>query len=185
MTRTCVLLAPGFEEIEAVTIIDVLRRAGIEVTALSVGASPVRGSHGISVSADRPLAEAAHEEWEMVILPGGMPGSTNLRDDPGVQGLLRRQAERGGRIGAICAAPIALGKAGLLRGRKATSYPGFEKELSGATYREERVVADGNIITSRGPGTALEFALRIVEELKGAVAAEELRTGMLVGAGEA
>jgi 4-methyl-5(b-hydroxyethyl)-thiazole monophosphate biosynthesis len=180
MARICVLLASGFEEIEAVTIVDVLRRAGLEVATLAVGANPVRGSHAIPITADRRLAEASGEEWDMVILPGGMPASTNLRDDVAVQDLLRRQAAKGGRIGAICAAPIALGKAGLLRGKKATSYPGFQDQLPGASYQEAPVVCDGNIITSRGPGTAMEFALRIVRELKGAPVAEELGKGMLV-----
>ncbi len=182
MPRICVLLAEGFEEIEAVTIIDVLRRAGLDVATASLGASPVRGSHGISVAADRPLSKASGEDWDMVVLPGGMPGATNLRDSSEVQALLKAQAAKGKKIGAICAAPIALGKAGLLQGKKATSYPGFQDQLTGAKYQEAAVVADGNIVTSRGPGTALEFALQIVKDLKGKGASDELRKGMLVGA---
>jgi 4-methyl-5(b-hydroxyethyl)-thiazole monophosphate biosynthesis len=181
MSRACVLLAPGFEEIEAVTIIDVLRRAGIETSVLGVGGKgPVRGSHDITVDADRSLADAESDSWDIVILPGGLPGATNLRDDPRVLALLRRQHESGKRLGAICAAPIALGAAGVLEGRKATSYPGFEKELRGATPSADRVVKDGNVITSRGPGTALEFALAIVADLEGKAAADKLRSGMLV-----
>jgi len=176
-----VLLAPGFEEIEAVTIIDVLRRAGIETAALGVsGSGRVEGSHGITIEADRSLSEAERDSWDIVILPGGLPGATNLRDDPRVLALLRRQHESGKRLGAICAAPIALGAAGVLEGRKATSYPGFEKELRGATVSADRVVKDGNILTSRGPGTALEFALAIVADLEGKAAADKLRSGMLV-----
>jgi 4-methyl-5(b-hydroxyethyl)-thiazole monophosphate biosynthesis len=181
MPRICVLLAEGFEEIEAITIIDVLRRADLEVATVSVKPGRVRGSHGVVVEADRDLAEASRDAWDMVVLPGGLPGATNLRDDPRVADLLRRQAEAGKRIGAICAAPIALGKAGLLKGKKATSYPGFQDQLTGASYEVAPVVRDGNIITSRGPGTAMEFALAIVADLKGKAAADGLRKGMLVG----
>lgn len=186
MARVCVLLTPGFEEIEAVTIIDVLRRGEVEVTTLAVGGEgssglEVRGSHALTLLADRALeGAAAGESWDMVILPGGMPGSRSLRDSPDVQALLRRQNERGGKLGAICAAPMALGAAGVLRGRRATSYPGFEKELTGATCVTEPVVRDGNVVTSRGVGTALQFALEIVRDLKGAALAEKLRAAMLI-----
>jgi 4-methyl-5(b-hydroxyethyl)-thiazole monophosphate biosynthesis len=181
MSRACVILAPGFEEIEAVTLIDVLRRAGIDTAVLGLGGKgPVQGSHGITIDAERSLSDAERDSWDIVILPGGMPGATNLRDDPRVIGLIRRQHESGKRIGAICAAPIALGAAGVLEGRKATSYPGFEKELRGATVSTERVVKDGNVLTSRGPGTALEFALAVVADLEGKAAADKLRSGMLV-----
>jgi len=181
MPRVCVLLAAGFEEIEAVTIIDVLRRAELDVVTVAVAQNPVKGSHGVVLQADRALTDVKGEAWDMVILPGGLPGSTNLRDDPGVVDLLVRQAEKGKKIGAICAAPIALGKAGLLKGKKATSYPGFEDQLTGALYQQAAVVRDGNIITSRGPGTAMEFSLQIVADLKGRTAADSLRKGMLVG----
>jgi 4-methyl-5(b-hydroxyethyl)-thiazole monophosphate biosynthesis len=182
MPKVCVLLAEGFEEIEAVTIIDVLRRADVAPVTVAVGKNPVRGAHQLLVQADRGLGEAAKESWDMVILPGGMPGATNLRDDPRVQELLKRQAGEGRKIGAICAAPIALGKAGLLKGKKATSYPGFEDQLTGAAYQEAPVVRDGNIVTSRGPGTAMAFALDIVADLMGKAAADGLRKEMLVGA---
>jgi 4-methyl-5(b-hydroxyethyl)-thiazole monophosphate biosynthesis len=183
MSRVCVLLAPGFEEIEAVTIIDVLRRAEIEVITLSVeDGLEVKGSHGILVRADSTLADGAREAWDMVILPGGMPGSTHLRDHAGVQELIRKQHQRGGMLAAICAAPIVLGAAGVLVGKKVTSYPGFEKELTGATPTTDSVVKDGNIVTSRGPGTALYFALEIVAELGGRPLADKLRWAMLVGA---
>jgi 4-methyl-5(b-hydroxyethyl)-thiazole monophosphate biosynthesis len=132
------------------------------------------------VRADRSLARAVKEPWDIVILPGGLPGATNLRDHPEVQALIKEQHRQGRRIGAICAAPIALGAAGILQGKKATSYPGFEKELKGATVVQDRVVRDGNIVTSRGPGTALEFALELVSELRGKAASENLRKGMLV-----
>jgi 4-methyl-5(b-hydroxyethyl)-thiazole monophosphate biosynthesis len=182
MGRVCVLLANGFEEIEAVTIIDVLRRAKVEVVTVAVASGAVKGAHQVVVQADRDLAQAGAESWDMVILPGGLPGATTLRDDPRVQALLQRQAAQGKKIGAICAAPIALGKAGLLKGKKATSYPGFEDQLAGASYQEAAVVRDGNIITSRGPGTAMEFALQLVVELSGKPVADELKKAMLVGA---
>ena len=183
MSKVCVLLANGFEEIEAITIIDVLRRAGVVVALVGVSPGPVKGSHGIEVQVDKDLISTAREAWDMVILPGGMPGSTSLRDDPRVQELIQRQATQGKRIGAICAAPIALGKAGVLEGKKATCYPGFESQLGGASVQSAAVVRDGNIITSRGPGTAMEFALEVAADLAGKPKADEVRKGMLVGAG--
>jgi 4-methyl-5(b-hydroxyethyl)-thiazole monophosphate biosynthesis len=180
MPRVCVLLANGFEEIEAVTIIDVLRRAEVEVTSLGVGCVEVEGSHGIRIKADRALTEtAAGESWDMVVLPGGMPGAATLRDDRAVQSFIRSQQGRDGKIAAICAAPIALGRAGVLQGKRATSYPGFEDQLTGATFVPERVVQDGAITTSRGPGTAMEFALRLVGDLKGDEAASSLAGRLL------
>ncbi len=179
MVAVCVLLADGFEELEAVTIIDVLRRAGVETSVLGVTTRAVRGSHGITVTADGLLAQGADQAWDMVVLPGGMPGSANLRDDAGVQALLKRQAQRGGKLAAICAAPIALAAAGLLDGRRATSYPTFADQLGSADYRETEVVVDGDLITSRGPGTALAFALRLVTELQGSQLAGELGQQML------
>jgi len=181
MSKVCVLLANGFEDVEALTIIDVLRRAELDVVTAAVASGPVKSAHNVTVQADRNLADCAREPWDMVILPGGLPGATNLRDDPTVQELLKSQASQGKRIGAICAAPIALGKAGLLKGKKATCYPGFQDQLTGANFQEDPVVRDGNIITSRGPGTAFEFALQIVSDLKGKEKSEELRKGMLVG----
>jgi 4-methyl-5(b-hydroxyethyl)-thiazole monophosphate biosynthesis len=182
MSRVCVLLANGFEEIEAVTVIDVLRRAEVEVTTVGVDGADVEGSHGIRIRADRELDAAIEDDWDLVVLPGGMPmpGAATLRDDPRVQALIRSQHDKHGKIAAICAAPIALGRAGILGGRNATSYPGFEDQLPGANYLTERVVRDGTITTSRGPGTALEFALRLVADLEGADKASALAERMLV-----
>lgn len=179
MVRAAVLLAEGFEELEAVTLIDVLRRAGVEVVGLGVTGTTVRGSHGISMLAERALASGAQEAWDLVVLPGGMPGASTLRDDPRVQAFLRAQRARGTALAAICAAPIALGRAGLLAGRRATCFPGFEDQLGGATVSQEVVVEDGNVITSRGPGTALAFALALVARLQGPAKADELRAAML------
>jgi 4-methyl-5(b-hydroxyethyl)-thiazole monophosphate biosynthesis len=181
--RVCVLLAEGFEEIEAVTIIDVLRRAGVEVVAAGIAGREVTGSHGIALHADTTLAKAAAETWDLIVLPGGMPGARHLRDDLAVQALLAAQHARGGRLAAICAAPIALARAGVLEGRRATCYPGFAGQLGGARYVEEPVVTDGSIITSRGPGTALPFALALVAQLRDAPTAQALAVAMLSASG--
>jgi 4-methyl-5(b-hydroxyethyl)-thiazole monophosphate biosynthesis len=178
MSKVLVMLADGFEEIEAVTIIDVLRRAGIQVTSASLGEKIVRGAHELSLTADCRLDDVSSEVFDAIILPGGMPGSRNLRDDPRVIGLLRQQAEGGRYLGAICAGPIALEAAGVLKGKRATSYPG--SDLPSARYSEDRVVTDGKLVTSRGPGTALEFALEWVRLLTGAQKADQLRTSMIV-----
>jgi 4-methyl-5(b-hydroxyethyl)-thiazole monophosphate biosynthesis len=175
-----VLLAEGFEEIEAVTIIDVLRRADVAVTTASLGKSPVTGSHGIALVADRALDAVAVSDFDAVVLPGG-PGAKHLKEDARVQALLKQAASAGKVVAAVCAAPIALEAAGLLAGRRATSYPGHE--LPSARYSEERVVVDGNVVTSRGPGTALEFSLALAEKLTGADVRERLQRAMLVTAG--
>ncbi len=180
MARAAVLLAEGFEEIEAITVIDVLRRGDVEVVALGVTGTTVRGNHGIAVQADAALASGARERWDLVVLPGGMPGASTLRDDPRVQAMLRAQRDEGVPLAAICAAPIALGKAGLLHGKRATCFPGFEAQLTGATVVTETVVDDGDVITSRGPGTALPFALALVARLQGREKATKLATQMLV-----
>jgi 4-methyl-5(b-hydroxyethyl)-thiazole monophosphate biosynthesis len=181
MASAAVLLAEGFEEIEAVTIIDVLRRAGVEVTTLGTGSLSVTGSHGIAIEADALLVQGTDQPWDMVVLPGGMPGAAHLRDDENVQALLRRTVDRDGHIAAICAAPMALGQAGLLEGRKATSYPTFEDKLGPAVdYQDAEVVVDGKLITSRGPGTSLRFALSLVELLVDEDTAATLAEQMLV-----
>ncbi len=175
--RVLVPLAEGFEEIEAVSIIDVLRRASIEVVTAALATSPVRGSHGIAVTADARLDEVRGDDFDAVVLPGGMPGSRTLRDDERVRAIVRDAAGANKLVAAICAAPIALEAAGVLSGKRATSFPG--NALPSARYVEERVVTDGELITSRGPGTALEFALALVERLKGAETANKLRADML------
>jgi 4-methyl-5(b-hydroxyethyl)-thiazole monophosphate biosynthesis len=175
--RALVPLAEGFEELEAVTIIDVLRRAGVEVTVAALATSPVTGSHAIRIETDTTLAAVEHEAFEAVVLPGG-PGAKRLRDDERVKSVLQRAAREGRHVAAVCAAPIALEAAGVLRGKRATVYPG--NLLPSAEQVEARVVVDGKIVTSRGPGTALEFALTLVRELVGANKAEELTRAMIV-----
>ncbi len=179
-SQVVVPLFPGFEEIEATTIIDVLRRAEIKVLIAGPKAGPVRGAHDITIEADIAVTNLpSAREIAMVVLPGGMPGAKNLATDPGVQRLLKEVAGAGGYTAAICAAPIALAAADLVRGKRVTCYPGFEKELAGAELSTETVVQDGKLVTSRGPATALPFALKLVELLRDAPEARKLATGML------
>jgi 4-methyl-5(b-hydroxyethyl)-thiazole monophosphate biosynthesis len=180
MASACVLLADGFEEIEAITVIDVLRRAGVECTTVGVGSATPTGSHAIAVRVDAEIGDVDDDaRFDVVVLPGGLPGATHLRDDERVQALVRRQHARGGQLAAICAAPIALAKAGVLAGRRVTSYPGFQTQLGAVEYVDDAVVADGSIVTSRGPGTALRFALALVERLVGVDAAKDVGARML------
>ena len=181
MSTAVVILADGFEEIEAVTQIDVLRRAGVDVTVVGLTAGPVTGAHGVELGTDATLADLGFEP-DVVVLPGGMPGSENLGNDPDVVELLRKQHAAGRKIAAICAAPaFAPVKAGVLDGKRATCYPSFESRFEATTTAvEDRVVVDGTVTTSRGPGTALEFALELAEQLAGRATADRLRAGMLV-----
>jgi 4-methyl-5(b-hydroxyethyl)-thiazole monophosphate biosynthesis len=181
-TRGSVLipLLDGFEEIEAVTIIDVLRRAGVRVIVAGEKPGPVRGSHDISVLADAALADVDVDDLAMIALPGGMPGAAHLAEHPVVQRLLREARERDRHTAAVCAGPMALGAAGALAGKTATCYPGFEDRLTGARVVDDRVVVDGKVVTSRGPGTALEFALTLAGLLAGPDKEAALEKGMLV-----
>lgn len=169
MTRVLVPLAPGFEELEAITIVDLLRRAEIDVVTAALGANPVTGNHSIAVRADALLDDVLRDTFDMVVLPGGMPGARHLREDPRVLDCLRRHAAAGRRTAAICAAPSVLAAAGLLDGRAATSFPGFLDDAGPDVRRSEApVVVDGTVVTSRGPGTAMDFALALIAELRGA-----------------
>lgn len=178
MKKIAVLLAEGFEEGEALFTVDVLRRAGFHCDAVSLKGEQVTGSHGITVRADKAWDEAM-AAYDMVVLPGGLPGATNLRDDARVIELVRAFDREGKGIAAICAAPMVLARAGIMKGRRVTSYPGeqYEALFADADYREEIVVRDGNVITSRGPATTLPFAYALVEALGGD--ASKLREGML------
>ncbi len=169
MASVLVPLAQGCEELEAVTIIDLLRRAGIEVVTAGLDAQPVRASRGTVLIPDTTLADVCERDFDMVVLPGGLPGADHLDRDPRIKALLTRSATAGHYVAAICAAPKVLASAGLLDNRRATSFPGVldALEVPGLTYREEAVVQDGRIITSRGPGTAMDFALTLIENLLG------------------
>jgi 4-methyl-5(b-hydroxyethyl)-thiazole monophosphate biosynthesis len=170
MKRVLVPLAEGFEELEAVTIIDILRRAGLEVVIASLADSPVSGSHGIRLEADAPLGALLEQQFDMIALPGGMPGAERLKQDPRIAALVRRLHRDGRPVAAICAAPMVLAAAGVLADRRATSYPGFLDGTAASTVVGDAVVVDRGVITSRGPGTALDFALALVEELEGRAA---------------
>jgi len=169
VARVIVPLAPGFEEIEAVTVIDILRRAEITVVVAGLEEGPVTGSHGIALETDCSLDEAMHGDFDMAVLPGGMPGADHLRDDPRIIAMLQRLAATGKYTTAICAAPQVLAVAGLLDHRRATSYPGFldAGQVPGLEFTGTPVEQDGTVITSRGPGTAMDFALALVENLAG------------------
>lgn len=173
-----VFLADGFEEIEALAPVDILRRGGAEVKTVGVGSDTVTGSHGISVFCDIPESEVNFNDIEAVILPGGMPGTLNLQKSETVNAAMEYAYKNGKILGAICAAPSIPGKAGLLSGKRATCFPGFEKYLEGAVVVDEPAVRDGNIITSRGAGAALRFGYALLSALKGETAAEELRRSM-------
>ena len=173
-------LANGFEEVEALCPLDLLRRAELEVTTVAVGGSElVVGSHGISVQADIPdtLYRDAHPD--LIILPGGMPGTKNLDQSRIVDAALRAAEASGAPIAAICAAPMVLGKRGYLKGKRAICFPGFEEYPEGATIAKERVVRDGNVVTAAGMGVALDFGLALVAMLKGQTVADELRRAVL------
>lgn len=173
--RVCVFLADGFEEIEGLTVVDILRRAGVHVTTVSTsGASTIHGAHGIDVQADVLFEDMAYEEQDMLVLPGGMPGTLHLGEHEGLKKLLDKFYEEQKYIAAICAAPSVFGKYGYLKGRKATSYPGFEDALVGAEYKTDAVVISDFIITSRGMGTAIPFSLALIELLIGSQQAEQI-----------
>jgi 4-methyl-5(b-hydroxyethyl)-thiazole monophosphate biosynthesis len=178
--KILVPLAEGFEEIEAVSIIDVLRRANIGVVSAHLGKNPVTGSHGIPVTADTDIAGVKDDDFTGIVLPGGMPGSTNLKESDSVINLVSALHGRGSLVGAICAAPIALGLAGILKGKKATCFPGYETELTGARVLAWPVVIDGNIITAKGAGCAIPFALEIVGILKDRNMKDSLKNTMQV-----
>ncbi len=175
-----IFLAEGFEEIEALTPADCLRRAGRTVRTVGIGGSVITGSHGIAVQTD--LTEdgvVLDDSLEMVILPGGMPGTRNLQKNPTVRRAIQFCAEQDRLIAAICAAPSILGEMGLLSGKTATCYPGFEPELTGCNAVAEPVCRDGNFITGRGPGAAMDFGLALVAALNGDAAAEKLAGQMV------
>lgn len=178
MARVLVPLAVGCEELEAVTVIDLLRRAGIEVTVAGLEPGPVTASRGVVLLPDVELDAVLEQDFDMIVLPGGAAGAARLRDDARVQRLLRRLADAGRYTAAICAAPAALAAAGLLAGRRVTGYPGTLDGVAGIDYRQEPVVQDGRVITSRGPGTALDFGLALIGLLAGDARRDEVERGL-------
>jgi len=181
MPKVLVPLAQGCEEIEAITIIDILRRADIEVVAAGLTKDCVEGAHGIRFCPDMGLDDALTSEYDMAVLPGGLPGTDNLEADARLVGLLKAMAESGKFVGAICAAPRVLANAGLLDGKKATGYPGFIDggKYPALTYTGAAVERDGKVLTSRGPGTAMDFALAIVEALLGRGKRDAVEAGLV------
>lgn len=181
MAGVVMFFADGFEEIEGLTVVDVLRRAGVPVTTVSIkdGDALVDGSHGIRLYADELFQNVDFSRFDAVVLPGGLPGTTYLMEHEGVNRIIRQYAADGKLVAAICAAPGVLGEAGLLKGKKASVYPGFEGHLHGADYVKNEVVTDGNLITAPGMGKALEFSFAVLAYLKGADAAEKIKAEII------
>lgn len=180
MKKVFVFFADGFEDIEALGTVDILRRGGIDVTTVSImDDEHVVSAHGVTIITDTTFAEACFDGADMLVLPGGLPGSTNLRDYIPLQKLLVEFNEKGGLIAAICAAPMALGNVGLVDGKRATCYPGCEGTLTGADYTAELCTVDGNIITGEGPAAVFPFAYTLLDILAGEGASDGLKEGMM------
>jgi 4-methyl-5(b-hydroxyethyl)-thiazole monophosphate biosynthesis len=176
-----IFLANGFEETEAIATIDVLRRGNVAVTIVSItGEEVVTGSHGIKVVADALFEDLTFDHNELLILPGGMPGTQNLQNHEELGKLLKKQVSNNQYLGAICASPKVLGHLNLLNGKEVICYPGYENELTGATLSKLNVVRDGSIITAKGPAFTIEFGLKLLELLRGKEAADKVAQGMLV-----
>ena len=175
MKKVSVILADGFEEVEALTVVDLLRRATIYVDTVSITEDyTVHGAHGINVQTEDLFEEVNFVESDMIVLPGGMPGTKNLDAHAGVRRVVKGFYDEGKKIAAICAAPTVLGNMGLLKGKRVSCYPSMEKEIQGAVISGGAVTVDGNIITSRGVGTAIDFALKLIEVLSGPAKAKEI-----------
>lgn len=183
MSKVLVPFTTGVEEIEFVAVVDILRRAGIEVTMASLDGHAVTGRSGITIAPDAKLADVADHEWDMVVLPGGLPNARHLRDDPDVKAVVQRLRDQRKSVAAICAAPTALAAFGVIENRRVTSYPSTQEELESlspsAIYTDDAVVEDDFLITSRGAGTAVEFALRLVARLCGKERSAEIRNSIV------
>ncbi len=182
MKTNYVFLADGFEEVEAMTSIDVMRRAGMTVVTVSINEGvAVTGAHGVTVMADSMFDDNDYSDAEWLVLPGGVPGAPNLAAHEGLCELLNQHDENGGKIGAICASPaVILAPMGLLMGRRAVCYPGMEADIEGINWGDESVAVDGNIVTGNGPAAAASFALTMVAESLGGDAADAVAAGMLL-----
>ena len=182
MSRVGIFLADGFEEIEGLTVVDILRRAGIDISMISInGKKKVTGAHGIALDTDEDIVQCDPDKLDMLVLPGGMPGTRYLGECRPLTELLLQFFREGRKVAAICAAPSVLGGLGILEGKKAACYPGFEDKLKGAEVVFDQVVRDGNVTTSRGMGTAIPFALDLVSQLVSEEKAQELKTGIIYG----
>ncbi len=179
MKSVLVPLANGSEELEAVTVLDILRRAGLDVVSASLDGHPVRCSRGTVLIPDTSLDEALKRQFDMVVLPGGQPGTNNLKADPRIINLVQGMAAGGRYVGAVCAAPSVLATAGLLDGKRATSFPGSLDAFPKVLRQPQAVVEDGKLITSRGPGTAMNFALTLAERLAGKAKRDEVEAGLV------
>lgn len=179
MKTVLVPLAPGFEEIETITVVDILRRAGARVTLAGTEGGPLKGSRGIHVLPDCQLDDALEKDFDLIILPGGQPGTDNLKKDARVTQLLKKMDGGNKNIAAICAAPLVLKGAGLLENRCITSHPSVKNDLQCVNYKDDRVVVDGNLVTSKSPGTAMEFSLKLVEILFGRERRDIVNQGVL------
>ena len=180
MAKVCVFTADGFEEIEGLTVVDLLRRAGAEVQMVSISSTKtVTGSHNIVLQADVLFEEADYSKMDLLVLPGGMPGTLHLGEHTGLCRLLQDFAAEGKKVAAICAAPSVLGALGILKEKKAVCYPGFEEKLTGAQVGTQEVARDGNITTSRGLGTAIPFALELISQLYGEEKAREIQKSII------
>ena len=182
MKKVYVFFADGFEEIEAMAPVDILRRAGLQVVMVSVTDDEiVKGAHGVSMFCDKNIVNCDFSDAELLLLPGGMPGAASLGGSEALCKALLKQVEAGKPVAAICAAPMVLGKLGILQGKKATCYPGYEAYLEGAEYTAQLVEQDGNIVTGKGPGAVFAFARAIAEKLGLGAECEELYKGMFIG----
>ena len=180
MAKVYVFLADGFEEVEALIPIDVLRRGGVEVITVSTTEFPlVESAHGVNIEADIQFEQSDYQDADLLMLPGGMPGASNLYDHEGVCKVVCAQAAAGKKVAAICAAPaVVLAPLGLLEGKKATCYPGFEKVLEGATYTGDLVTVDGNITTAEGPAAAFPYAYELLSQLVDKATSDQIAEGM-------
>jgi 4-methyl-5(b-hydroxyethyl)-thiazole monophosphate biosynthesis len=180
MPSVAVILADGFEEVEAIAIIDVLRRAGIDTVVAGLHDGHITSARKVKIIPDTTIDAVMVDDFDMIVLPGGQPGTDNLNADTRVKDLVTNFSQKGKLTGAICAAPMVLANAGVLKGRNATSYPSYKDSLVGAVYEEKSVVIDGNVLTSRGAGTALAFGLAIVERLVSKEKALKIKEAMLI-----
>lgn len=182
MVNTAILFAPGFEEVEGLTIVDILRRANINTSIIGVEEREITGAHDVTIKADKLLNEINSDEIDALILPGGAPGFQNLRKSETVLSLIKETDKKGKIVAAICASPSVLATAGILENKKATIYPGMEEEIQKGqgVLVDELVVVDGHIVTSKGPATTMPFALKLVELLKDKETSEEVEKGVLL-----